>query len=859
MNLELAHEFGSMAIDGFRTDAQTVGDAAIGQPTGDTLQHLQFASGKILRVDTSGEDFVGACTDDPTSGRDVAEPGTQFVNRCGFQKNSINSKVDQLLQNSSGGAACHHDNSRLWAPAPRLDHHFQPRSAGHDKIKQCAVGSVFLDGCDRFNSIAGGPDDFEIVHGSHRCAGSLDSQSMIIGNQYCRWHSFDSMLRFVYMLAGFILLVTVLSLPTTAVFGAQSAERILDLTSPADPDLVGAHIDFLVDENHEFTLADVIGDHASEFRPIKTRVADFGYTRSALWLRLRLANSTGEIFNGRLYFQENFKQIFHVYIVDGQGRVDHALAQEIDSPFSTRTIAFPELVVPFEASPGDQVTIYVRFWTEGSTNLPLSVETVESFTVTASQKSAKNFVFYGMMLVLIAIALLSMLVLRQAIFPAYIAYAASTLLYIMHSDGVAFQYLWPGFPLFNSVASVVTGSAYVVFGSIYARVFLNTHKYHPLIDKVLLAIIAGTVLLVLSAFVIETSLVKKYLILVALFAVTVFTVAGLVAARQRFREVRFYVLAWLGAAASAAMMTSRHWFGVEISQEFQYDSMRAVMVIDAMLMGMAIIDRYNQLRANHQTALESSLHQAQRNLDMTKRLRDLEARYELVVQNSARRDRQLENTVHDLRQPLHSLRLAVHGAIRGEPDKSDGHADINESFSYLETLVTDHLDQVAGEQCDGGALGEESGIATMSLNDILRSVHEMFIPDAESKGLTFVYVPTSTKVPVEPLEVMRIVTNLVSNAIKYTDEGKVLIGARKMPKGVRVEVHDTGPGLTGDTFAEACRRSVRLAAQQNGPVGHGVGLDIVAELAERCGYTIRFLDRRRAGTGIAVEIPDKSR
>lgn len=144
--------------------------------------------------------------------------------------------------------------------------------------------------------------------------------------------------------------------------------------------------------------------------------------------------------------------------------------------------------------------------------------------------------------------------------------------------------------------------------------------------------------------------------------------------------------------------------------------------------------------------------------------------------------------------------------------------------------MTSHPDLNEGQQRDSG---EESEIARMSPNDILRSVHEMFVSDAESEGPSFAYVPTSTNVPVEPLAVMRIVTNLVSNAIKYTDEGKVLVGVRRMPGGVCVEKHHMGPGLTRDAFNQACKRPVRLATSQYAAGGHGFGLDIVAELVER--------------------------
>jgi len=120
------------------------------------------------------------------------------------------------------------------------------------------------------------------------------------------------------------------------------------------------------------------------------------------------------------------------------------------------------------------------------------------------------------------------------------------------------------------------------------------------------------------------------LVLVATAAVLVFVLAGLIAARTRFREVRFYVLAWLGAALSAAIMTMRHWLGIDIPQDIQFDSMRIVMVFDATMMGLAIADRFNRLRQSQQRALQASLHQAERNLMLNNRLAQLEDQYSLA-------------------------------------------------------------------------------------------------------------------------------------------------------------------------------------------------------------------------------------
>jgi signal transduction histidine kinase len=646
------------------------------------------------------------------------------------------------------------------------------------------------------------------------------------------------------------LLILVCQLPAAMAQGA-APDRTLLLSGPVDDDTVGRYVDLLLDEDHSLGIEDVIADKANAFAPITTRVADVGYTDAMVWMRLKLENATVDSADWRLYFKENFKQIFHVYVLDENNRLTHALAQDLDSPFSSRAIAYPEIVVPLTLEKGARATVFVRFWTEGSTNLPLSIQTAQSFTEISVRNAAKQFVFYGMMIILNVAALLAWMVLRHPIFPAYIAYAGSTLLYLMHSDGVAFQYLWPNYPAFNSYASVVAGGGYAIFGAIYARIFLNTAKYHPVVDKLFLIVIVTTAAMVLSGLFIEPRFIKKYLILVVMCAVILFTVAAVLAARTRFKQVRFYVFAWLGATASALLMTLRHWFGIEISQEFQYDSMRGVMIFDAVMMALAIVDRFNQLREERQKALRSSLEQAQRNLAMNRRLRKLEARYELALETTSKHREHMENTVHDIRQPLHALRLAIQGSMDDVSSGSDKqYREINDGFTYIEGLLGDYLNAGETEPRDA-----QDAVSELELGEILGSIHEMFKADAEAKGLDFTYVPTSATVPVEPLVMMRIFSNLVSNAIKYTSQGRILLGVRRRGDAMRIEIHDSGPGLSKEAFESACRRGERLEPELTQVAGHGYGLAIVTDLARRHGCRLELLGERSSGTSVGVTVP----
>jgi len=133
----------------------------------------------------------------------------------------------------------------------------------------------------------------------------------------------------------------------------------------------------------------------------------------------------------------------------------------------------------------------------------------------------------------------------------------------------------------------------------------------------------------------------------------------------------------------------------------------------------------------------------------------------------------------------------------------------------------------------------------------------MFLPDAKEAGLDFRFVETTSQTDVEPLALMRIVTNLVANAIKYTPEGRVLLGVRRAGRGLRIEVHDTGPGLTAASFEKARKRSVRLNARNENTIvpGEGYGLAIASDLAKKHGLTLRVSPNRRTGTGVILDVP----
>jgi signal transduction histidine kinase len=657
-------------------------------------------------------------------------------------------------------------------------------------------------------------------------------------------------------LAQVLLLFALLATP------ARAGPPALTLVGSAEAAAVfDGHVEALRDPGLGLTLADV---QEAPFQAVTGRSAGFGYIEDAVWLRLRVVNATEDTADWRLHARSNFLPEFAVWSVDADGGVTLLEDQRPGSVFASRRIAYPELVAAFALPPGKAATLFIRYTSGGSSNLSFAIRTAEGFAALAARQTARNFAFYGMMLLLTGAALLACVLTRRMIFAAYGCYACVAVLFVMHGDGNAFRYLWPGAPAFNAFASVLLGAGLIVFGATFARMFLRTASLHPVLDALLLGLSGLALAMVAATAFGFTQEVKKLLVLAAFLSTVLFTVAGLVAARTRFREVRFYVVAWVGAVIASAIMAGRHWLGIPISEELQFDAMRVVMVADAAMMGLAILDSVNQMKHAQRRALEAALAEARRNLDLSRRLNQLEERHAMAVALAQSNERRLADTAHDLRQPLAALRLNVQRLLAagipgaGMPGRGAGprREDFEESFDYLERLVSVELARHAAPPRAAAApvAAGGGGDPGHPVAAVLSTVAEMFAPTADARGIALCHVPSRARTTLPPLVLMRIASNLVSNAINYTASGRVLLGVRRHRGGLRLEVHDTGPGLSPEAFRLARARAVRLDPQGQAE-GTGLGLAIVDRLCRDHGLELLLCGRRQGGAGILVTLP----
>ena len=243
----------------------------------------------------------------------------------------------------------------------------------------------------------------------------------------------------------------------------------------------------------------------------------------------------------------------------------------------------------------------------------------------------------------------------------------------------------------------------------------------------------------------------------------------------------------------------------------------------------------------------------------------VQLRHEKTVADDARREAEIANRAktqffaaasHDLRQPLHAMGLFAQALRERTRDHEVAPLvnSINESVDALEGLFSELLDVT---RIDSG--GIEVQPRHFSLGDMLRGLRLHFEPDAFEKGLALRIRGAQHNAYADPLLVERIVRNLLANAIRYTEDGTVLVGCRQRGKKLRLQVWDTGVGIAPEqqqrVFEEFYQVRGAADATPGQRKGLGLGLAIVKRLADLMAAPLTLQSWPGRGTVFTLELP----
>jgi signal transduction histidine kinase/ActR/RegA family two-component response regulator len=205
---------------------------------------------------------------------------------------------------------------------------------------------------------------------------------------------------------------------------------------------------------------------------------------------------------------------------------------------------------------------------------------------------------------------------------------------------------------------------------------------------------------------------------------------------------------------------------------------------------------------------------------------------------------------HDLRQPLQTLQF-IQGTMQQRHPVGEDRilvTDMGHSLDTMSSMLSSLLDV---NRLETGNLRPAN--SDFAVNEIFDSLAGDFIRPAEEKGLRLRLVRSERIIRSDKRMLEEMLRNLLSNAIRYTDRGKIVLGCRRAGAGIRIEVWDSGVGIAGDQLPHIFDEYYQ-GSEGSRRGGFGLGLAIVKRLAEMLEHKVDVRSVPGKGTGVLIEV-----
>ena len=693
-----------------------------------------------------------------------------------------------------------------------------------------------------------------------------------------------------FLLQIVILAICVLVIsPDPGLAQEDSASRAVILDSQAGELFLGPYLEYLEDRKGRLMPEEALrlaGE--GRFSRCSQTYPGFGFTSSVYWFRFTIENPSDQREHRYLEIEYPLLDLVELYVpahsISGQrGRFTcYRLGDR--QPFYDRPIPYRNFVFFLDIPAGSRIDYLLRVKTSSSLNLPIRLYDRTSFIDKVENEETALGIYFGILFAMLAYNLILFFTIRESVYLYYVLFVIFYFLFQLDLTGVAFKYLWPesigwandSLPFFIFVA--------FSFGTKFTRQILNSGKLAPVPDKMLrffqvLSALSAALCLFMPY---ETSIKAATLVTTTVF-VHIFT--GFLCLYRGWRPARYYALAWTISMGGAAIYALKS-FGVLPNNFVTVWGIQIGSAWEVILLSMALSDRLSllqkekdRIQAEYTRKLEEAnirLEEFARTLEekVRQRTRELEES-NLLLKRQAEEMRLAEeraekaskaksdflaNMSHEIRTPLNAITGITALALDMDlpPKLRDYLKVIKVSANSLLNLVSDILDV---SKIEAGKMELEH--TDFSLREVLENVAEMFTELTAEKGIDFI-IHLDPDVPLglkgDPVRLGQLLTNFVSNAVKFTESGRVVLKCTLVSKEgesarISFEVADTGIGIEKDRlddlfdmFTQADSSTTRRFG------GTGLGLTICKRIAQLMGGTISVESEPGKGTVFTFEV-----
>ena len=613
---------------------------------------------------------------------------------------------------------------------------------------------------------------------------------------------------------------------------------------------LGRSLQVFEDPSGQASIADVRAQAAAgNFKPHDKTTLNAGYSRSAFWLKIDLHYRPTNPSAQRSWLLElAYPPLDHLdlYLPDAAG--DYRLVRQTGDalPFASREIRQNNYLFDLAFKPDQQRTVYLRLSSEGSIQAPVTLWSSTAYLEDQPVRLYVLGIIYGVLLGMLVYNLFIYLSVRDTSYLYYIFYIASFGLYQLSVNGAAVEYFWPDNPWWANAATPFFIGCAGLFGSQFARSFLQTKNHSRWLDRLLMALIAfGAVVIGLSLMTSYGLALRLATTLALTFTVVIFA-AGILAWWRGLRVARYFIIAW-SAFLIGGIVNTMMVLGLLPNVFLTMYASQIGSAIEVALLSLALADRINAMREQ----------QAQTLFDAGQKLEVLNQQ---LAHSNKLKDEFLATLTHELRTPMNGVigSLELMQTVELDPELEQYQQTAAGSARDMMRMVNGILTLT---ELQAGKLKATPG--SFSLRGVVEALRIQFDGNASSKSLDFKVdvLPTlPDRLHGDSAKLAQCLECLLDNAIKFTRVGGLALRVTGKPStdnrlALSFAVIDTGIGFTDLGEATMYQRFFQLDGSMTREYGGlGVGLAICRQLVELLGGKLTHRSEPGSGSRFQLDV-----
>ncbi|HBM22535.1 MAG TPA: hybrid sensor histidine kinase/response regulator [Alcanivorax sp.] len=586
------------------------------------------------------------------------------------------------------------------------------------------------------------------------------------------------------------------------------------------------------------------------WRATGNEMANLGFTADHCWFHLTVRNQDNAENEWRLVVNYALLGQLDTYVLTSDGERLAHFSAGMDSAFNERASAEATPSFPLNLPPGEQRELYLKVVSPHSIQLPLELMSNPAFQSATLAHTLVQGLFFGGMLVMILYNLSLFFSIREKAYLLYVCWSLAITLFMAVLHGYAQKYLWPGSALISQYVLHYLLPLLVILPSLFTLHFLGLPERSPPLARLLRGLVGLGVALLLAAPFVSRELLIPVAVLAILAMDLSILLIGLLRTQAGDPDARVFTLAWLCFLVGAAAM-SLNKYGIVPRNSFTENLLQVGVFLEVVLLSLALARRINRLKEAHALSVRD------------KAVAEMDA-FKAGARNQAKSEF-LATMSHEIRTPMNGI-IGMTDLLRRTTLSGQQAQYVDTIYQSTQSLVTVINDILDYSRIESGKLElEYQEVDVEHLVDDCVRLFSLRASETRVPLYTFIDSRVPQRIHTDPIRVKQVLTNLLSNAYKFTDQGQVALhlSMRQPPDDqgqcvMMLEVVDTGIGLDEaqqqnlfQVFSQGARGS-RHKSQ-----GAGLGLTICKRLTELLGGEIGVSSSLGRGATFWITLPTR--